>query len=332
MVNFKEITIPEDHIGRRLDRFLRHFFSDLSQADLEKLLRSKMLRLNGQKAKTDTRITDDAVLRYPDFLVLNEYSISDNSTSVSFPREIILYEDGDLMVINKPHGLASQGGSNMKIHLDMLLETLPKRNGYRPSTVHRLDKDTSGCLVIAKKRTIAAKLGEALKERQFKKYYLAITESVPHEGCGVIENFVAKSQTGKQDSMNIVSSDTPKAQFAKSLYYVTSHNSDHDKALLLMAPITGRTHQLRLHCQSLDCSIVGDGKYNNDSALKTKLCLHAAKIIFEHPTTEKMIEIDAPIPEHFRKTADKYQLSLKNPVSYENKEMIQQLLKPLPIL
>lgn len=326
MVNFIEITVSEDDNGRRFDRFLRNFFTDLSQGDIEKLLRSKMIRLDEQKAKADTRIHAGMIVRYPDFLTVHNTENIGRKRDIIFPKELILYEDADLMVMNKPHGLAVQGGSNMTIHLDMMLDTLPKRNGYRPSSVHRLDKDTSGCLLIAKKRNIAAKLGEALKNREFEKYYLAITDIIPTSNGGNIENYLAKSTDGNHDLMRIVPKNTPTAQLAETLYYVLSHNEKTDKALLLLTPITGRTHQLRVHCQSIGSPIMGDGKYNDLGNPSVKLCLHAAKLIFNHPVSNEKIEIDAPLPEHFIKNAKKYQLSLNNPISYENKEILNHFL------
>lgn len=322
MVNFIETTIPNDQDGRRFDRFLRQFFANLSQTEIEKLLRSKMIRLNGQKAKPDMRIHTDYIVRYPDFLILQTSDTSLNKHNIEFPKEIILYEDNDLMVINKPHGLAVQGGSNTKIHLDMMLDSLPKRNGYRPSSVHRLDKDTSGCLLIAKKPSIAAKLGEALKNREFEKYYLAITEAIPNHNGGIIQNYLVKSNTKNHDLMQITAKETPNASYAESLYYVITQNPSHNKALLLLSPITGRTHQLRVHCAFLNSPIIGDGKYNNLVKNFKKLCLHATKLIFIHPITHNKIEIDAPLPEHFTKIAHQYQLSLNNPISYDNREVL----------
>jgi len=328
MTHFIETTIPEDHLGRRLDRFLKHYFLDLSQGQIEKLLRSKMIRLDGKKAHSDTRINEDSLLRYPDFLQLNIVDTAKEKTPI-FPQEIILYEDQDLMVINKPHGLASQGGSNMKMHLDLLLDTLPKRNGFRPSTVHRLDKDTSGCLVIAKKRTIAAKLGEALKMREFEKYYLAITDKNPRNDNGFIENHLVKTlskQAHSRELMQITAPDTPKAQLAQSAYISLDSNMHDKKSLLLLSPITGRTHQLRVHCQAIGAPIIGDGKYNPSSDIKSNLCLHAVNIIFSHPVTDKIMDIEAPMPEHFHRIAKNYQLSLKNTTNYVNKEMLKRLL------
>lgn len=322
MVNFTEITIPEPQEGRRLDRFLRSFFDNLSQGEIEKLLRSKMIRLNNLKAKADTRLEAGMIVKYPDFLTLHNPDDAPKKASAAFPMDIILYEDADLMVINKPHGLAVQGGSNMKIHLDMMLESLPKRNGYRPSSVHRLDKDTSGCLLIAKKSSIAAKLGEALRLHEFEKYYVAMTDNIPPNNGGKIDNYLAKSNSGNHDLMQIVDKNIPTAQNAQSLYYVLSHSTQHHKSLMLFMPLTGRTHQLRVHAVSMGCPIVGDGKYNPDGKIKTKLCLHAAKLIFTHPTTGKMMDIDAPLPDYFIKNASECDLSLKNLITYENKEIL----------
>lgn len=324
MVDFLNITITQEDTGRRIDRFLRGYFQDLSQGEIEKLLRSKMIRLDAQKAKSDTRIHAGNIIRYPDFL--NKKQPKDSQVDITkFPQDIILYQDADLMVINKPWGLASQGGSNMKMHLDMLLETLPKRNGYRPSAVHRLDKDTSGCLLIAKKRSIAAKLGEALRNKEFEKYYLALTDNIPQIDTHQIQSYLFKSNNGDRDLVkSSPKKEIEKAQFAQSCYHTLSKNSEHNKAFILLTPITGRTHQLRVHCQDIKCPIIGDPKYNNlEHNNSKKLCLHAAKLIFTHPNTDKKIEVDAPLPQHFTKILNHYNLGLKNPISYDNKELLE---------
>lgn len=323
MTQFLELDITSDDNGRRLDRFLSSYFDDLTQGDIQRLLRSKMIRLDGIKAKSDTRINTGSILRYPNFLKIKT---NVSRETITFPNDIILYQDNDLMVINKPWGLASQGGSRMKIHLDMMLESLPKRNGYRPSTVHRLDKDTSGCLLIAKKRSIAAELGAALRNREFEKYYLALTDSIPSNNSGTIESYLIKSSDkNKRDLMQSLPNEIKGSQYAQSAYYVLASN--HGKALLLMTPITGRTHQLRVHSRDIKAPIIGDPKYNPSENKQTKLCLHAAKLIFSHPKTQDKVEINAPLPEHFTKIMRKYELSLNNPVSYENREILKEIIK-----
>ena len=333
MVNFISITVPEEQTGRRLDRYLKFLFPTLKQGDIEKLIRAKMIKLNAQKTTANNRINNGDILQYPDFLLSqntpNTRKNSNNNDIISnlkFPTETILYEDNDLMVINKPHGLAVQGGSKLVMHLDKLLDLLPKVRGYRPSLVHRLDKDTSGCLLIAKKPSIAASLGNALKEHQFKKYYIAIVHALYPENTGIIENYVAKSTKGKKDIMQIVDSNTPESQYAISAYHILSKLGDDNFYAVLLSPFTGRTHQLRVHCQSLNIPILGDGKYNTHTNNKfNKLCLHAQRLVFTHPKTNEEIIMNAPLPAHIKKIFDTHKTPLQEILKYDDYAIIDHL-------
>lgn len=323
---FDIIVVSDDDAGRRLDRILRAFFPSLTQGDIEKSLRSKMIRLNGKKATADTHPNAGDEIRYPSFFKETKIKKKKDDTIISLPLEMILFEDADIMVLNKPHGLAVQGGSGMKTHLDQMLESLPKRNGFRPSAVHRLDKDTSGCLLVAKKRAIASSLGESVRTRQFNKFYLALVSGVPEDNAGVIDVALLKSQErGITELVEAVPDDEEGALQAKTIFMVLDSTVDKKISLVLLKPITGRTHQLRVHLEYMGTPILGDPKYNMSSldflqkkSLPEKLCLHAYRLGFNHPVTGDYQEFTASLPSHFKEILNVMGLSLAGAKKADN--------------
>jgi 23S rRNA pseudouridine955/2504/2580 synthase len=227
-------------------------------------------------------------------------------------------------VLNKPYGLAVQGGSGTKRHVDGMLEALADRQGNRPVLVHRLDRDTSGVLLIAKSRKIAAELGEIFRSRRAKKIYWALVEGVPKPGQGRISMFLAKGEgmgdargqgRAELERMRVAKHGDPDAQHSLTLYAVVDKVTPR-LAWLSMRPVTGRTHQLRAHCEAIGNPIVGDPKYNrkppNDPArsdplravppgLEPKLHLLARRLILPHPRGG-VIDVTAPLPEHMKKS------------------------------
>ncbi len=236
-----------------------------------------------------------------------------------------LYEDKDVIVLNKPYGLAVQGGSGTKRHIDGMLEALAAKDGTRPVLVHRLDRDTSGVLLLAKSRKMAADLGEIFRSRQAKKIYWALVEGVPKPAQGRISMFLAKGEgMGEErgakgasradlERMRVAKHGDPDAQHSLTLYAVVDKVTPR-LAWLSMRPITGRTHQLRAHCEAIGHPIVGDPKYNrkaaNDPArndplravppgIEPKLHLIARRLILPHPRGG-VIDVTAPLPEHMK--------------------------------
>src|SRR6202012_5952434 len=223
-------------------------------------------------------------------------------------RDMILYEDQDLMVLNKPHGLAVQGGSGTRHHIDGMLASLADEKGERPVLVHRLDRDTSGVLLIAKSRRKAAEIGATFRSRGAKKVYWARVEGIPRPEQGRISMFLAKGEGMGEDRgakgdrsdierMRVARHGDPEAQHSLTLYATVDKVSPR-LAWLSMRPITGRTHQLRAHCEAIGHPIVGEPKYNgrpeNDPAraaplravppgLEPKLHLLARRLILPHP-------------------------------------------------
>ncbi|MGD0639381.1 MAG: RluA family pseudouridine synthase [Roseiarcus sp.] len=336
--------IGEDEAGMRLDRWFRRRFPNLPQAHLNKIVRKGEVRVSGKRAEISTRLEAGQSVRVPP-LGLPEASASKerpvDPRDAEALRAMILFEDRDLMVLNKPYGLAVQGGSGTKRHIDGMLEALRDRRGERPVLVHRLDRDTSGVLLVAKSRAIAAKLGATFRSRGAKKIYWALVEGVPKPAQGRISMFLAKGvgmgdeRGGARENradierMRVARHGDPDAQHSLTLYAVVDKVAPR-LAWLSMRPITGRTHQLRAHCEAIGHPIVGDPKYNrrpeNDPArhdplravppgVEPKLHLLARRLILPHPRGG-MIDVVAPLPEHMKKSFDMFgfDVSQRDPI------------------
>jgi 23S rRNA pseudouridine955/2504/2580 synthase len=326
--------IGEDEAGMRLDRWFRRRFPELPQAHLNKIVRKGEVRISGKRAEISTRLEAGQSVRVPP-LGLPEAPASKappvDPRDAEALRAMILFEDRDLMVLNKPYGLAVQGGSGTKRHIDGMLAALADKKGERPVLVHRLDRDTAGVLLVAKSRRIAAELGAIFRSRGAKKIYWALVEGVPKPAQGRISLFLAKGAGmgeerggGKQnraeiERMRVVRHGDPDAQHSLTLYAVVDKVAPR-LAWLSMRPITGRTHQLRAHCEAIGCPIVGDPKYNrrpqNDPArsdplravppgVEPKLHLMARRLVLPHPRGG-VIDVVAPLPEHMKKSFDMF--------------------------
>ncbi|MEM6603251.1 MAG: RluA family pseudouridine synthase [Pseudomonadota bacterium] len=314
---FTFVTLSEDQAGRRLDKILKSYCPFLSQGEIEKSLRSKMVRLNMKKARSDIKPEIGDILRYPAFWDKNVKKLPNKKISKELPKDYILYEDKAIMVLNKPSGLAVQGGSGTEHHLDQMLESLPKRNSYRPSSVHRLDRDTSGCLLIAKKRNIAATLGEYFRSRQIDKFYVAVVSGLPDQNAGLIDKAIIKSRLrGPNEICHIADEDQDGAQKAETLFLELDRSEAYRASLMLLKPLTGRTHQLRVHMQSQGHPILGDNKYGSETRdflshhnLKKILYLHAIKISFIHPEDNNQVTYNAPLPDYFSEILRKFGFS-----------------------
>jgi 23S rRNA pseudouridine955/2504/2580 synthase len=223
-------------------------------------------------------------------------------------RAMTLYEDDEVMVLNKPAGLAVQGGSGLTRHVDAMLEALRDRKGQKPRLVHRLDRDTSGVLVIAKTRLAAQKLTAAFRTRSTRKIYWALVMGVPKPRQGRVSTWLAKEGTPDGDRMRVARHGADNASHAVSLYSVVE-TAGQKLAWLSMRPVTGRTHQLRAHAAHIGHPIIGDPKYfkAEDSwdfpgGLQKKLHLHARRIVIPHPSGEGMLDVTAPLPPHMQQS------------------------------
>jgi 23S rRNA pseudouridine955/2504/2580 synthase len=319
--------IGEDEEGMRLDRWLHRRFPDVSNSHLMRIVRKGEVRVSGKRADVSTRLASGESVRVPPLKIAPHKAATVKRAEPGDAEEIramTLFEDRDVMVLNKPFGLAVQGGSGTTRHIDGMLQALADKEGNRPVLVHRLDRDTSGVLLIAKTRKMAAELGEIFRSRRAKKIYWALVEGVPKPGQGRISMFLAKGEgmgetrgQGRADleRMRVAKHGDPDAQHSLTLYAVVDKVTPR-LAWLSMRPVTGRTHQLRAHCEEIGHPIIGDPKYNrrplNDPArndplravppgLEPKLHLLARRLVLPHPR-HGIIDVTAPLPEHMKKS------------------------------
>jgi 23S rRNA pseudouridine955/2504/2580 synthase len=320
--------IGEDESGMRLDRWLHRRFPGISNSHLMKIVRKGEVRVTGKRADVSTRLESGQSVRVPPMRFAEPQALAGRPSPGDREaiRALTLYEDRDVILLNKPYGLAVQGGSGTKRHIDGMLEALAGKNGDRPVLVHRLDRDTSGVLLIAKSRKIAAELGEIFRSRGALKIYWALVEGVPKPAQGRISMFLAKGEAmgeargagpGRADleRMRVAKHGDPDAQHSLTLYAVVDKVASR-LAWLSMRPVTGRTHQLRAHCEAIGHPIIGDPKYNrrpaNDPArsdplravppgLEPRLHLLARRLVLPHPRGG-IIDVTAPLPEHMKKS------------------------------
>jgi 23S rRNA pseudouridine955/2504/2580 synthase len=323
--------IGEDEAGMRLDRWLHRRFPDVSNSHLMRIVRKGEVRVSGRRAGVSTRLKTGENVRVPPLRIAAGQGPAvrrADASDLEAIRAMTLFEDRDVLVLNKPYGLAVQGGSGTKRHIDGMLEALSYKDGNRPVLVHRLDRDTSGVLLIAKSRKMAAELGEIFRSRQAKKIYWALVEGVPKPAQGRISMFLAKGEgmgeargQGRVDleRMRVAKHGEKDAQHSLTLYAVVDKVAPR-LSWLSMRPVTGRTHQLRAHCEAIGHPIVGDPKYNrkpaNDPArsdplravppgLEPKLHLLARRLILPHPRSG-LIDVTAPLAEHMKKSFDMF--------------------------
>jgi len=328
--------IGEDEAGMRLDRWLHRRFPAVANSHLMRIVRKGEVRVSGRRADVSTRLASGESVRVPPLKLgpgQGPIARQVNPDDRDAIRAMTLFEDRDVLVLNKPYGLAVQGGSGTTRHIDGMLQALADGEGNRPVLVHRLDRDTSGVLLVAKSRKMAAELGEIFRSRRARKIYWALVEGVPKPAQGRISMFLAKGEGMGQareardlreargqgraelERMRVARHGDPDAQHSLTLYAVVDKVAPR-LAWLSMRPVTGRTHQLRAHCEAIGHPIVGDPKYNrrpaNDPArgdplralppgLEPKLHLLARRLILPHPRGG-IIDVTAPLPEHMKKS------------------------------
>lgn len=302
-------TVARDEDGMRLDRWFATHFPQVTFGHLQKLLRSGQVRVDSGRVKTSTRLESGQLVRVPplgDAPERPEGTV--NSRDADFLRDLILYEDDELYVFNKPHGLASQGGSGTKRHMDGLLKSLPNKKGEPPRLVHRLDRDTSGCLVVAKTKAAAAHFGAVFSSRRARKIYWAVVAGNPTPRQGTISCFLAKQETRDGEQMVVVANGTEGAQHSMT-HYSTTDTASRRFAWVTLKPVTGRTHQLRVHMAQLGTPILDDPRYFNihnyeaAAGLGEGLHLHARRITL--PLRDgQVLDISAPLPPHMQQSFD----------------------------
>lgn len=300
-------TIAEDDDGIRLDRWFRRHYPALTHARLEKLLRKGEVRLDGKRAKSADRVMAGQSMRLPPQVIHDRVEERPKPAPIRTSRRLedaILYMDKHLIVLNKPAGLATQGGSGLKEHVDGMLDQLSFEKTIRPKLVHRLDRDTSGVLLIARTAQAAAGLSRALASRDASKVYWALVKGVPKQKYGIVKAALAKEGARGKDERMTVSEDDD-AKFALTEYAVMGQ-AGQEFAWVAARPVTGRTHQIRVHLSSLGTPIVGDFKYGGvtakgKGAIADKLHLHARSIDIARPDGGRL-QVVAPLPPHMLKS------------------------------
>jgi 23S rRNA pseudouridine955/2504/2580 synthase len=304
------VTVAGDEDGMRLDRFFEARFPGLSFSHIQRIIRKGEVRVNGRRAQPKDRLQSGQAVRVPP-LRLEAPKPRDDAPQAAkdraFLKSITLYEDDDVLVLNKPMGLAVQGGSGTLRHVDGMLAALTSKDGQRPRLVHRLDKDTAGCLLVAKTRFAASALAQTFRSRSARKIYWALVAGVPRPRQGRVSTFLAKDEREDESLMRIARHGEKGASHAVT-YYAVVETAAQQLAWLSLKPVTGRTHQLRAHMAHIRHPIVGDPKYFNKEnwelpgGLQNRLHLLARRIAVPHPRGAKTIDVTAPLPPHMQQS------------------------------
>ena len=311
MTGVKSLKIKNDEAGMRVDRWFKQRFPEVGHGRLQKLLRTGQVRVDGGRVKAGMRLNAGQMIRIPPLgsplpktkpsrLVISKADTKDLKARV-------LHRDKDILVLNKPAGLAVQGGTGHRRNLDAMLDALRFGASERPRLVHRLDKDTSGVLVLARNAAAARNLTAAFRTKKARKLYWAVVAGVPRPAEGTIDLALAKTPSRKGEKV------TAGAQGGKKAvtYFRIIDQAARKAAWVAFEPLTGRTAQLRVHALTLGTPILGDGKYGGRDAflggedIARRLHLHARALRIPHPT-EGVIEVTAPLPGHMRKTFETF--------------------------
>jgi len=295
MAGVSIVKVKTDDDGIRLNRWFLREYPSLSLSRLQKLLRTKQIKVDGKRAETSTRLVAGQEIRLPP--LDNEKAPQKNDfvskTDEKLIKDMVIYKDDNIIVLNKPSGIAVQGGTNQTRHIDGLLDALKFGLEDRPKLTHRIDKETSGLLVLARNRKYALVLTKAFREHALKKTYLALCEGCPKKKTGEI-----KSNLEKIGEKMVVVEDGQKAVTE----YEVLDNIGTKFSLIEASPLTGRTHQIRVHLAHIKTPIVGDRKYgtrNMSADLSSKLHLHAYQIDLSCVMNKKCV-VKAPIPDYFK--------------------------------
>jgi 23S rRNA pseudouridine955/2504/2580 synthase len=323
------IEVKGSEAGIRLDRWFKLHFPEVGYSYLMKLLRTGQVRVDSRRVEASARLEAGAQVRVPK--IVQNSTTKAAGPSVKPPlglskadrdrlEKMILFEDDHVLVLNKPFGLAVQGGTGTRRHIDGMLAGMADRfGGERPRLVHRLDRDTTGVLLVAKHRDAAAKLGRVFQTRSAAKTYWALVRGVPKPHQGKVEAPLVKAAGPDGDRVRkALPGEQEQAMHATTHYSVVDRLAN-KAAWVSLKPVTGRQHQLRAHMALIGHPIVGDNKYGGDEHLpaeqiENKLHLHARRLVLPHPYTGGKLDVTAPLPEHMRNTwellaldADRYE-------------------------
>ena len=303
-VKSKEIEDEDD--GLRLDRWFKIHFPELSFGQLQKLIRTGQIRVDGSRVKSSSRLVAGQRVRIPPFKSQSIEATAKQTRPQKISKndrealeQMTLFEDKDVLVLNKSAGLSVQGGSGITRHIDGMLASISGRGGVQPRLVHRLDRDTSGVLVVAKTRKAAVSLTKSFRARDTCKIYWALVKGVPTQKQGRISNYIKRLDN---EIMCVTKHGDPDAQHALTFYHLVE-TVGNELSWVTLRPITGRTHQLRIQLKTLGNPIIGDPKYMDTAersllaGMQNKLHLHARRIVIPHPRSG-VIDISALLPAH----------------------------------
>lgn len=309
------LPVSEDEDDTRLDRWLKRKFHGLSQIQIEKALRKGEIRVDGGRAKANTRLQAGQMVRVPPMTARSDDESRPKKTvskvkseDADFIRSMVIHEDDQIIVLNKPPGIAVQGGTGTAKHIDGLSRALVGPDEEKPRLVHRLDRDTSGVLVLAKSAGVANKLGALFRSRDLDKIYWAVVLGVPNPMHAELRGWMVKSSGpgDAKEKMRPAEHGEPNAVHAVTQYSVVS-NAAQRASWVALKPETGRKHQLRMHMAEIGCAIVGDRKYTCDipvpGGLGSGLHLHARALRLPALGGKgKPLEIVADLPPHMIET------------------------------
>ncbi len=308
------IEVKSSDAGVRLDRWFRVHFPDVGYAYLQKLLRTGQIRVDSRRVGANERLEAGAQVRVPKIVRDGKKTVPTLKPPLGLSKadrdrieRMILFEDEHVLVLNKPFGLAVQGGTGTKRHIDGMLAGMADRFGERPRLVHRLDRDTTGVLLVAKHRDAAAKLGRIFQTRSAAKTYWALVKGVPRPPQGKIEAPLVKASGPEGDRVRKAGPGEQAEAMHATTHYSVIDRVASKAAWVSLKPVTGRQHQLRAHMALIGYPIVGDNKYGGDRSalaeqIEDKLHLHARRLVLPHPYTGGKIDVTAPLPEHMQKT------------------------------
>ncbi|MGH7026758.1 RluA family pseudouridine synthase [Brevundimonas sp.] len=294
------LYVAEDEHDIRLDRWFKRRWPHLTHIQVEKMARSGQIRVDGSRVKPQDRLTAGAAVRVPPLPEANPRKPGDahelTERDIAYAKSLVLYEDHMVIALNKPHGLAVQGGTKTTKHVDRLLSAWGEGMD-RPRLVHRLDRDTSGVLLLGKGPEAAKRLAGAFARRQAKKTYWAIVIGNPKPSAGQIDMALKKTGINDFEMMRPADPKDPKGEPAETAF-ATISRAAHRASWMALRPFTGRTHQLRAHMAAIGHPILGDPKYGEDKSRELsgvlKLQLHARRIELDHPGGGKLI-VEAPL-------------------------------------
>lgn len=330
MSGVQTITIGPGEPEQRLDRWIKRLFPHVGQGRIEKACRKGEIRVDGGRVKPSTRVAPGNDVRLPPLPEPGQITAQPkprvSDTDAKLIQDCVIYRDDHIIALNKPPGLPTQGGSKQTRHVDGLAEALKFGLEEKPRLVHRLDKDTSGVLLLARSRAVASALTGAIRHKETRKIYWAVVAGVPTPYLGEIRYGLVKAPGGGKGQgekmLCVHPRDMAQADGAKRAHtlYSTLYRVASRAAWVAMEPITGRTHQLRAHMAEIGHPIIGDGKYGGSGQenlgdgwgagiggeISKKLHLHARSMTFEHPVTKKPVTVTADLPDHIARTFETF--------------------------